>query len=533
MGWGLLIIETYEKRIGVLEYMIWCSKKWEKFNSRVEIIQSRLYKLSQSKNKESLFFLQTKIIHDGESKYFSMAQVFLNIKWKGINFRCRKIYFTLMDKMGLIRNLNIGSGWSKKITRSISKKYRLRGLQQSVFTIIREIIKQKIVLLAIEPEWEVKFESNSYGYRKWCNIHSAIKVIFNELKKVTKNAYTLNIHLLDYIEKVDHTYLLRKLKTIPQITKQIKVWLKNGLLKKVKMLGKKKNTTVENQINKNLGGILPFLINVIFHGIEIDLKNWMFLNYKLNLCKKQVIKKYSIIIVRYLSSLIIIHTNLITLNKINIFLKYWVIQNLIIKSYLWITNFTKLSDGFEFVGYRFIKILKRGIVKVYPTKKSQKHLIYLIGEKCKKFRGLSIFHLLDFLKVKMLGWASFFRYVRYKKLLKKLDYVVYLLLKFWLFKSNRQLGRKVLIKKYLGSKKIYIFYGKPYMARCLFYDILKKDNGSLTEYWNPRLSWVKSIYYINTKNKTAVHNSENYWHNLTKKYSVFKYWQQKILKMQI
>jgi hypothetical protein len=66
---------------------------------------------------------------------------------------------------------------------------------------------------------------------------------------------------------------LRKLKTIPQITKQIKVWLKNGLLKKVKMLGKKKNTTVENQINKNLGGILPFLINVIFHGIEIDLKN--------------------------------------------------------------------------------------------------------------------------------------------------------------------------------------------------------------------------------------------------------------------
>ena len=46
--------------------------------SRVSIIQGRIYKFSQKKNKKIVVFLQTKIINNLESKYFSMYQIFLH-----------------------------------------------------------------------------------------------------------------------------------------------------------------------------------------------------------------------------------------------------------------------------------------------------------------------------------------------------------------------------------------------------------------------------------------------------------------------
>ena len=54
------------------------NKKWGELDSRVSIIQGRIYKFSQKKNKKIVVFLQTKIINNLESKYFSMYQTFLH-----------------------------------------------------------------------------------------------------------------------------------------------------------------------------------------------------------------------------------------------------------------------------------------------------------------------------------------------------------------------------------------------------------------------------------------------------------------------
>ena len=45
---------------------------------------------------------------------------------------------------------------------------------------------QALVKLALEPEWEAKFEPNSYGFRPGRSAHDAVEAIFKGIKHVPK-----------------------------------------------------------------------------------------------------------------------------------------------------------------------------------------------------------------------------------------------------------------------------------------------------------------------------------------------------------
>jgi hypothetical protein len=87
------------------------------------------------------------------------------------------------------------------------------------------------------------------------------------------DAYTLNFNLNNYVDRVDHSYLLYKLKAIPQITTQIKFWLKEGILKNRLVNQETNNQRIPMQTSRTVQTIAPFLINVAFHGIETSFKN--------------------------------------------------------------------------------------------------------------------------------------------------------------------------------------------------------------------------------------------------------------------
>jgi hypothetical protein len=81
--------------------------------------------------------------------------------------------------------------------------------------------------------------------------------------------------------------------------------------------------------------------------------------------------------IRYLDSFLIIHTDLNILHTIYSFLTGWLNLNFKITVSKAIHKVSEIKQGFDFLGYRFIKILKNGKIqiRVYPTKKSQKHLL--------------------------------------------------------------------------------------------------------------------------------------------------------------
>jgi RNA-directed DNA polymerase len=89
---------------------------------------------------------------------------------------------------------------------------------------------QTLVKLALEPEWEAKFEPNSYGFRPGRSCHDAIEAIFNATAHLEK--YVLDADVAKCFDRINHDALLDKLNTGPKLRRQIKAWLKAGVLDK-------------------------------------------------------------------------------------------------------------------------------------------------------------------------------------------------------------------------------------------------------------------------------------------------------------
>lgn len=89
---------------------------------------------------------------------------------------------------------------------------------------------QALVLQALEPEWEARFEPNSYGFRKGRSCHDAIEAIFNCIRYKPK--FVLDADVSKCFEKINHKALLRKLNTSPTTRRQIGAWLKAGVIDK-------------------------------------------------------------------------------------------------------------------------------------------------------------------------------------------------------------------------------------------------------------------------------------------------------------
>jgi hypothetical protein len=142
-----------------------------------------------------------------------------------------------------------------------------------------------------------------------------------------------------------------------------------------------------------------------------------------------------------------------------------------------------------------------------------------------------LFNLIAFLKPKMLSWAASFRYVECGGCFKKIDYLVLLIVKDWLFKKNRKKGNMFINTDGPVVPQSYIFYGKAFISKSILYFLSKRYNGVIIENWNPRLSWINSLYYISGEWARVLGNWKNYWSVLTKKYGGFNGWQQKILQI--
>ena len=82
--------------------------------------------------------------------------------------------------------------------------------------------------MVLEPEWEARFEPNSYGFRPGRSCQDTIEAIFQCIHGKAK--YVLDADISKCFDKINHEVLLRKLNTFPTIRRQVKAWLKAGVM---------------------------------------------------------------------------------------------------------------------------------------------------------------------------------------------------------------------------------------------------------------------------------------------------------------
>src|SRR5207302_4854496 len=124
--------------------------------------------------------------------------------------------------------------------------------------------RQALVKLGLEPEWEAKFEPNSYGFRPGRSCHDAIAAIFVIIAHKAK--YVLDADLKGAFDNINHAALLKKLNTYPAMGRAIRAWLKAGIIDK--------EVFEETTRGTPQGGVAsPLLMNIALHGMETALMN--------------------------------------------------------------------------------------------------------------------------------------------------------------------------------------------------------------------------------------------------------------------
>ncbi len=118
---------------------------------------------------------------------------------------------------------------------------------------------QALAKLALEPEWEARFEPNSYGFRPGRGCHDAIEAIFGEICQ--KDKYVLDADIQGCFDHIDQTVLLNKLTNYPAMRRSIRAWLKAGVLE-----GGEFSPSTEGTPQ---GGVVsPLLANIALTGME-------------------------------------------------------------------------------------------------------------------------------------------------------------------------------------------------------------------------------------------------------------------------
>ncbi len=119
--------------------------------------------------------------------------------------------------------------------------------------------KQALVKLALEPEWEAKFEPHSYGFRPGRGAHDAIAAIVVAIER--QPMYVFDADIEEAFDHVNQTVVLDRLQTYPALRQVISAWLTAGVIDG--------ESWFPSETGIAQGGVLsPLLLNVALHGME-------------------------------------------------------------------------------------------------------------------------------------------------------------------------------------------------------------------------------------------------------------------------
>jgi RNA-directed DNA polymerase len=240
----------------------WNKVDWRKLEIRVYKLQKRIYQASSRGDVKAVRRLQKTLMRSWSGKMLAVRRVTQDNQGKKTAGVDGVKSLTPVQRLALVKKLAL-KGKSKPTRRVWIDKPGTDEKRPLGIPTMYDRALQALVKLALEPEWEARFEPNSYGFRLGRSCHDAIEQIFNAIRLKAK--YVLDADISKCFDRINHTELLKKLNTFPTLKRQVGAWLKSGV-----MDGKKLFPTSEGTPQ---GGVIsPLLANIALHGMEERIK---------------------------------------------------------------------------------------------------------------------------------------------------------------------------------------------------------------------------------------------------------------------
>jgi RNA-directed DNA polymerase len=330
---------------------------------------------------------------------------------------------------------------------------------------------QALVKLALEPEWEAKFEPNSYGFRPGRSAHDAIEAIFNAIRFVPK--YVLDADIAKCFDRINHDALLDKLGTFPALRHVIQAWLKAGVLDDGELFPTEEGTPQ--------GGVAsPLLANVALHGLEQAICE----AFHSTRTRTRARTEGMPIVVRYADDFVVLHRNLEVIRESRVAAQAWLKEmGLELKpSKTRVAHTLEEQDGvagFDFLGFN---VRQYPVGKYHtgsntvgeplgfktlitPAKGSVERHYQRLRQVVQQMRGAPQGALIMRLNPLIRGWGNYYRSVVSSRTFSTLDDRLYHLLRSWATSRHHDKGRHWVCRKYWPTGWSNFGTGKLILAR--------------------------------------------------------------------
>jgi RNA-directed DNA polymerase len=446
----------------MVEVETWQLIPWKKLQRQVFRLQKRIYNAVRKGDLRSAHKLQKLLLKSAAARYLAVRKVTQDNRGKKTAGVDGVKELTDNKRLELAKNLKL-DGKSKPVKRILIPKPGTKEKRPLGIPTIEDRAKQALAKSVLEPQWEAKFEANSYGFRPGRNAQDAIAAIYSDIR--TFSYYVLDADIEKCFDKINHQELIQKVDTFSSLRRQVKAWLKAGVLSKD---GFEKTESGTPQ-----GGVIsPLLANIALHGLKEELGK----NYPTRYTTIALAEKYGIkqgvnftppILYRYADDLVILHKSKKLVEECKEVVNNWLGKiGLNLKESKTRIAHTlgdnEIKGGFDFLGFN----IRQYQVKpehgskdrsgnptgfktlIKPTKEAVKRHSKRIHEVVDSLKNAPQEMVINRLNPIIRGWCNYYSSVVSSRIFSRMDTIVFSILRRWANYRSPVKGGKHNMAKY-------------------------------------------------------------------------------------
>lgn len=236
----------------------WQEIPWTKVHRHVFRLQKRIYRATQRGDVRTVHKLQTLLVKSWYACLLAVRRVSQDNRGKHTAGIEGVKSLEPHHRWRLARELRLNAKATPLRRTWIPKRGSCEKRPLGIPT-LRDRAKQTLVRQALEPQWEAKLSAHYYGFRPGRSCQDAIVAIFNRIK--FRPQYALKVDIAKCFDRIDHQALLAKLQAPSGIRRQVRAWLRSGIMEKDAFLPTTAGTPQG-------GSVSPLLALIALHGMD-------------------------------------------------------------------------------------------------------------------------------------------------------------------------------------------------------------------------------------------------------------------------